>query len=145
MSARVSPATAPLSEHDYQLLADFRSELRDFLHFSENAAKAVGLHPQQHQALLVICGCSHPDSFTLGELAQRLKIRPHSAVELVNRMEAKGLVRKASDPTDGRRVLLHLTLRSEELLRELSATHKAELVRLAPALKEILTHFEISP
>lgn len=141
--AHDSSSAAPLSEHDYRLLADFRSELRDFLHFSEDAAKAVGLHPQQHQAMLLICGSPHREAMTVGELAQKLKIRHHTAVELVNRMEAEGLVEKATDPTDGRRVLLRLTPLSEHLLRQLSASHKAELARLGPALKEILTHLGI--
>lgn len=145
MSVPPSPSARLLSERDYRLLADFRGELREFLCFSENAAREVGLHPQQHQALLLICGSPGGSSFALGELAHRLKIRHHSAVELVNRMEAKGLVRKAADPADRRRVLLKLTPRSRKLLRELSTSHKAELARLAPALKEILTHFEIFP
>jgi DNA-binding MarR family transcriptional regulator len=143
MVARDLSPSPPLSERDYQLLADFRGELRDFLHFSENAAREVGLHPQQHQAMLVICGAPDRDSISVGELAQKLRVRHHTAVELVNRMAAEGLVQKSPDPADGRRVLLRLTSRSQHLLRQLSASHKAELVRLGPALKEILTHLGI--
>jgi DNA-binding MarR family transcriptional regulator len=133
---------APLSEHDYQLLADFRFELREFLHFSEMAAYDAGLHPQQHQALLVVRGSRHPE-VTVGEIALRLKVKPHTAVELINRMAAEGLVRKVADPQDGRRVLLQLTPRSERLLNKLSSAHKTELARVGPALEEILTHLRV--
>jgi len=131
-----------LSENDYHHLADFRFALREFLHFSELAAEAAGLHPQQHQALLVVRGSRNPD-VTVGEVALRLLIKPHTAVELINRMETEGLVQKKADPNDGRRVLIQLTPRSERLLGRLSVAHKAELTRVGPALKEILTHLRV--
>lgn len=136
-------ASPPLSEGDYRHLADFRSELREFLHFSEAAAHEVGIHPQQHQALLIIRGSRVPDAITVGELALRLKIKPHTALELVNRMVNDGLLVRAADPADGRRILLRLTRRSARLLSRLSAAHKTELARIGPVLKEILTHLQI--
>jgi DNA-binding MarR family transcriptional regulator len=138
-----SRRSAALSGTDYELLAAFRHELREFLHFSEQAARAAGLHPQQHQALLVIRGFPQRDFVTVGELALKLKIKPHSAVGLVARMETEGLVTKAADPEDRRRVLIRTTSRGELALKHLSATHKAELARVGPALKEILTHLKI--
>ena len=133
------------SERDYALLAAFRQELREFLHFSEKAARAAGLHPRQHQALLAVRGYPRRDAVTVGDLAGKLKIRHHTAVELVNRMEAKGLIRKGGDPDDGRRVLVRLTGRGERALEKLSAAHKAELARVGPALKEILSHLQATP
>ena len=143
-TAQPDSASPDLPDRDYQLLADFRFALREFLHFSEEAAQGAGLHPQQHQALLIVRGSRNPD-VTVGEIADRLKVRPNTAVELINRMEAEGLVRKAADPADGRRVLIQLTPRSDRLLGKLSAAHKAELARVGPALKEILTHLKIIP
>jgi DNA-binding MarR family transcriptional regulator len=145
MSSSVPNSSSALSDDDYRHLADFRSELREFLHFSEAAAYAAGIHPQQHQALLMIRGSPQPDVVTVGELALRLKIKPHTALELVNRMVTENLLTTASDPADGRRVLLRLTRPGERLLGKLSAAHKAELARVGPALKEILTHLQILP
>jgi DNA-binding MarR family transcriptional regulator len=126
-------------------LAAFRHELREFLHFSENAARAAGLRPQQHQAMLVIRGFPADGSLTVGEIAAFLKVRHHSAVGLVGRMEANGLVAKVSDPADRRRVQVRLTARGQRTLERLSAAHKAELARVGPALKRILTHLKVLP
>jgi len=142
-SATKSRGPAAPSQTDYELLAAFRHELREFLHFSEQAARAAGVHPQQHQAMLAIRGFPKRDSITVGELALKLKIEPHSAVGLVARMETEGLVTKAADPHDRRRVLIRTTPRGERTLKHLSAAHKAELARVGPALKKILTHLKI--
>src|SRR3974390_70976 len=98
-----------LTKAEYELLADFRRALRQFLVFSENAARANGLAPQQHQALLAIKGFPGRDQVLIGELAERLQIRPHSAVGLANRLVAKGYVLRVTDQTDRRRVHLALT------------------------------------
>jgi DNA-binding MarR family transcriptional regulator len=145
---KTSPQHRPslrFSEADYALLAAFRHELREFLHFSEKAARTAGVRPQQHQALLIIRGHPHGDAVTVGELALKLKTKHHSAVELVARMEKEGLVAKAADPEDGRRVLVRLTAQSERVLKKLSAAHKAELARVGPALKKILIHLKSIP
>ncbi len=136
--------TAPrraLEQPDYQALAAFRHALRVFVEFSEGAARAAGLTPQQHQALLAIKGTAGPDGLSVGELAEHLLIRPHSAAELVNRLNHAGLVRRASDPADRRRVLLHLTPEAEHILHELSATHVEELHRIRPALERLIARF----
>jgi DNA-binding MarR family transcriptional regulator len=130
---------------DYRHLAEFRHELRQFLHFSESAARGAGILPQQHQAMLVIHGFSPRAHLAVGELAAYLKIMHHSAVGLVTRMQAKGLVAKASDPADRRRVLVRLTARGVKTLQKLSAAHKSELARLGPALRQILIHLETLP
>jgi DNA-binding MarR family transcriptional regulator len=118
-------------------LSEFRYLLRCFLEFSENAARTFGLTPRQHQALLAIKGFPAGRA-TITDLAERLRIRHHSAVELVDRLAKAGLVSRRFDARDHRRVLLCLTDLAENYLAELSATHLEELARLKPILKRIL-------
>jgi DNA-binding MarR family transcriptional regulator len=119
---------------DYQSLAELRYQIRRFLHFSEQAARKADVEPRQHQFLLALKGL--PDNMrpTIGVLADRLQIRPHSTVELVNRLSNAGLVKRRHDSDDGREVLLKLTSRGEAVLRELSLHHRAELQSAGPAL-----------
>jgi DNA-binding MarR family transcriptional regulator len=119
---------------DYQALADFRFEIRRFLNFSERLAHAAGIEPQQHQALLVIKGLPAHRVATIGVLAERLLIQHHSAVELVNRLEAKGLLRRARSAADRREVVLTLSHRGETLLKQLTHPHRAELQSARPRL-----------
>jgi DNA-binding MarR family transcriptional regulator len=128
----------PLTQQDYRLLSDFRYLLRRFLEFSEVAADATGLTSRQHQVLLAIKGFPGGDSPTIGQLAERLRIQHHSAVELANRLAEAGLVTRHHDPNDRRRVLLGLTGSGEHHLFRLSAIHLEELRRLRPALQQIL-------
>lgn len=120
------------------MLAEFRYLLRDFLEFSEKAAKDAGLTPRHHQALLVIKGYGDGRPVTIGDLATRLKIRHNTAVELANRLVDHGLVERDQDVTDQRRVLLRLTATAEARLGELSSAHLDELSRIKPMLEEIL-------
>jgi DNA-binding MarR family transcriptional regulator len=133
--------TGRLSPTDYARLAEFRYLLRQFLIFSEQAADRAGLTAQQHQALLAIKGFGAAQPLTIGELASRLGIKHHSAVGLVDRLLAKSLVRRQPGAQDRRHVVLRLTSRAEQLLARLSATHRAELQRLAPLLQTLLVHF----
>ena len=130
----------PLSKPEYQLLADFRYALRQFLHFSEESARAVGVEPQQHQALLAIKGFPERDRITIGELAERLQIKHHSAVELAGRLVTNELAAREPDPADRRQVYLTLTTHGEALLGQLTAAHRAELQRLGPELRALLSH-----
>ncbi|MGA8223556.1 MAG: MarR family transcriptional regulator [Candidatus Acidiferrales bacterium] len=131
-------------EIDYGALADFRYEIRRFLNFSERAARAAGVEPQQHQALLAIKGLGHESRATVGWLAGRLEIRHHSAVELSDRLEARGFVRRSRGEADRREVVLQLTRAGERFLRELSVTHGRELrtagPRLVKALRAAIIH-----
>jgi len=127
-----------LSTTEYQALAEFRYQLRNFLAFSEQAARAVGLEPQQHQLLLTLKGASAQEKVTIGDLADRLKIQHHSAVELINRVVEHDLVRRCRDEQDQRRVLVTLTPHGEEVLRRLSLLHRAELRMAGPALVQAL-------
>ena len=119
---------------DYAALADFRYEIRRFLNFSEQAARAAGIEPQQHQALLAIKGRPAGFAATVGVLAERLQIRHHSAVELSRRLEARGLIRRSRSGSDRREVQLHLTPRAEKLLGKLSLAHRDELRGIEPRL-----------
>lgn len=143
MATKVARAA---SEHlDYRTLSEFRYQLRCFLEFSQHAARGIGLTARQHQALLAIKGFAHGDSVTVRDLAERLRIRHHSAVELAGRLAEAGLIVRAHDPDDGRRVVLNLTAAAEERLAELSAAHLDELQRLRPALLQILSLLERHP
>ncbi|MGA7853980.1 MAG: MarR family transcriptional regulator [Candidatus Acidiferrales bacterium] len=127
------------SNIDYHALADFRFEIRRFLHSSERIVRAAGLEPQQHQALLAIKGLPAHRVATVGVLAERLLVQHHSAVELVNRLETKGLLRRARGADDRRSVLLTLTRRGEKLLKQLALTHRAELKTARSKLLQALT------
>ena len=123
-----------LTLNDYQSLAELRHQIRCFLHFSETAARAAGLEPRQHQLMLSLKGLPHQVRPRIGELAERLQIQHHSAVELVNRLAAGGYVRRQRGGQDRREVLLSLTAKGEKVLRELSLHHRAELQNAGPAL-----------
>ena len=131
-----------LSLRDYQELAEFRHQLRRFLHFSEEQARAQEMEPQQHQALLALKGMPPDTRPTIRELAGRLLLRHHTTVELVNRLETAGFVRRTPDATDGRVILLQLTPKGAKKLRALSLAHRDELSvrgpQLARALRAIL-------
>jgi len=127
-----------LSGEDYQLLAAFRKTLREFLHFSEEAAVEAGVTPKQHQAMLLIRGTLGDQSVIIRDLAQHLHIKHQSAVGLFNRMEKADLILKEHDPADRRRIFLRLTRRGEHLLAGLSSAHKSELKRIGPTLDVIL-------
>jgi DNA-binding MarR family transcriptional regulator len=128
-----------ITDADYRALSEFRYLLRRFLEFSQNAAKGVGLQPRHHQALLAIKGFPSSKPVTVGDLAERLRIRHHSAVELVDRLEEAGLVVRQPDSNDHRRVFLDLTERANADLAELSAAHLDELSRIEPMLSKVLS------
>ena len=133
--AKSRPAIKPA---DYQRLSEFRYLIRRFLEFSQVQAEGAGLTPRQHQALLAIKGYPGGGPVTVGDLAERLRIRHHSAVELVNRLGEAGLVERDQDRDDHRRVLLRLTGRADDCLAELSAAHLDELSRIEPMLRRLL-------
>lgn len=129
-----------LTDDDYTALADFRHALRSFQAFSEANAANVGLTPQQHQALLAIRAAS-PAEVTVGVIAERLILKPHSATGLVDRLEALELVTRHEARVDRRRAILRLTPKADKLLATLSATHREEIGRLKPLLAELLAKF----
>lgn len=124
------------------MLSQFRHALRRFLKFSEAAVRKVGLTPTQQQALLAIRGFPDRDYVTNGELAERLHIKHHSAVGLVNRLESQGLITREKGGKDKREVYVSLTEKGVELLEQLTAVHREELKQIAPQLREILERLE---
>jgi DNA-binding MarR family transcriptional regulator len=138
VGAKKSQPQRRLGKRDYESLSAFRYALRRFQRFSERAAEAVGLTPQQHQALLAIKGFPGREQVTNGELAERLQIKHHSVVGLVNRLEAQGLIAREQGDSDRREVYVTLTGRGAELLEQLTAVHREELRHIAPQLGAIL-------
>jgi DNA-binding MarR family transcriptional regulator len=138
--ALLSTRAPALKALDYAALARFRLELRRFLGFSERVSHAVGLEPQQHQLLLALRGFTSTEQLpTIGNIAEWLLIQHHSAVELVDRAAARGLVQRQPDPDDRRRVLVELTADGDAVLAELSIQHREELENSAPALIDALS------
>ena len=138
-SPSLSNARKPLTDTDYRHLAEFRYLLRQFLAFSEDAARRAGLSPQQHQALLAIKGSG--GRLTVGELAARLAIKPNSAVGLTDRLVDSELVLRQSNSKDRRRVELTLTAIASRKLADLSQSHRTQLKRLAPMLAPLLKNW----
>lgn len=130
-----------LRRADYQLLAAFRRELRQFLAFSEQVAQATGLPTQQYQALLAIKGHPGRERMAVGDLSRELHIALHSGSELVERLVAKGLLLRAPDPRDRRRVLLSLTPAADKIISQMARTHLEELRRMQPTLLSLLERF----
>jgi DNA-binding MarR family transcriptional regulator len=126
------------SQADYRALSDFRHAIRCFLEFSQTAARDVGLTARQHQALLAVMGYPDPDGVTIGGLANRLRLKHHSTVELVDRLTQLDLVRRVPDSKDRRKVFLTLTKKAEDLLNRLSAVHLDELRRIEPVFTSLL-------
>jgi DNA-binding MarR family transcriptional regulator len=139
VSRKESRVHGPMTKAEYELLASFRYRLRQFLRFSEEAARAVGIEPQQHQALLAVKGFPGRDWVTIGELAEQLQIRHHSAVGLVNRLVARDWLVRMSARGDRRQVRVTLTSQGSALLEQLAASHKEELRRLRPHLRLLIS------
>jgi DNA-binding MarR family transcriptional regulator len=128
------PRRATLSSADYRALAAYRHALRRFLHFSTEAARAAGVSQQQYQALLALKAAPGRALLTVGELADVMHVRHHSAVGLVDRLAGRGQLRRVPDTADRRRVRVRLTAAGEKVLQRLAASHREELRRLGPQL-----------
>lgn len=136
-----------LGDAEYRSLLQFRTGIRRFLHWSAQQAEAAGLTPAQHQLLLAVRG--HKDERgqtigpTIGDIAGYLFLRHHSAVGLIDRAEAAGLVQRVEDQEDRRVVRLRLTPRGEGILVQLSRLHLEELSRLAPEIRTLWTGLDV--
>lgn len=135
---RLSSSARPLTKEDYELLAEFRYTLRKFFGFSEAAALGHGVTPQQYQALLAIEGFPGRNWVTMGELAEQMQVAHHSAVGLVDRMEALRLLRRTTSKEDRRRVHVALTARGLAVLEKLYRAHRDELQSVGPRLVGLL-------
>lgn len=131
-------AGGTLSIGEYRDLAEFRRQIRRFVHFSELKAKDHGLEPQQHQLLLVVRGLPKEAKPTIGEIASRLFIQHHSAVELVNRLEHTGAISRHVADHDKREVWVRLTPAGRAILRKLALAHRTELQKSGPELASAL-------
>jgi DNA-binding MarR family transcriptional regulator len=123
-----------LTKQDFEALARFRFGIRCYLRFSEETVRSHGVTPQHYQLLLALKGFPARQWATVGELAERLQLRHHSVVELVDRAQNQGLVKRAPDPGDARVVRVLLTKEGNRILGRLSALHRDELRRMEPSL-----------
>jgi DNA-binding MarR family transcriptional regulator len=130
---------APVSVSDYRALAAFRYELRCFLAFSEQAARAAGIEPQQHQLLLAIGGLPPGLRPNIRTLAERLCVQHHTTVALVDKLEQRKLVQRERSSEDKRQVLVSLTKDGTKLLRQLSRLHRRRLQSVGPEMVEALS------
>ncbi len=133
-----TPSETKLAKADFELLAEFRYALRRFLGFSERAAGERGITPQQYQVLLAIEGYPGRNWVTMGELAEQMQVAHHTAVGLVDRMEAHKLVKRSPSAADRRRVEVSLTARGARILDQLYRVHRAELRTVGPRLAGLL-------
>jgi DNA-binding MarR family transcriptional regulator len=124
-----------ISKRDYEAMAEYRYAIRRFLRFSEEAARANGVTPQQYQLMLAIKGYPGREHANITELAERMQLDHHSTVGLVDRTEERGLVRREQDTIDRRQVHVHLTPEGSALLRKLAATHREQLSRMHQDLR----------
>jgi DNA-binding MarR family transcriptional regulator len=127
-----------ISHEEYRRIAEFRYRIRQFLHFSEEAARANGIEPQQHQLLLAVKGLPPGSRPTIKAVSSRLCLRHHSTVELANRLVAHGAITRRHSDEDAREVLLELTPHGEQILRELHLLHWRELQSAGPSLTDSL-------
>jgi DNA-binding MarR family transcriptional regulator len=134
-SSVLLPGNRKLTDHDYKALLEFRSSLRRFLHWSGSEARRAGLTPTQHQVLLAIRGHGDRRGPTIGDVAEWMMLRHHSAVELVDRVEKAGLARRISEAGDQRLVRVRLTAKGHGKLEQLSRAHIEELSLLQPGQK----------
>ena len=141
LQGRMPVTKKSLTDADYRVLADFRGTLRNFLAFSEERAAEVGLRPQHHQALLAV-RAAKPGKATIGYIAERLMLKPHSASGLVDRLEALELLERRVSPDDRRQAQLILTDKADAMLALLSVTHREEIRRLRPMLTDLLARIE---
>ena len=123
-----------LTLSDYRALAEFRHQIRRFLHFSELAVQGAGLERGQYQLMLAIKGMPAGVRPRIRELANQMQIQHHSTVELINRLELRGYVRRERAQDDRREVLLALTSKGQRVLAELALHHREELRNAAPSL-----------
>jgi DNA-binding MarR family transcriptional regulator len=129
-------ASTRLTDADYERLLEFRTELRRFLQWSEEQARAEGLTTAQHQLLLAVRGHASPPAPTIGDVAESLLLRHHSATGLVDRTVSAGYLRRAQDPADHRVVRLEITRAGAAKLARLSRRHLEELQRLRAGVLE---------
>lgn len=134
-----------MTKSDFEALARFRFGIRRYLRFSEDTVRELGLTPQHYQLLLALKGFPERDWASIRELADRLQLRHHSVVELVNRAQDQGLVLRSPHPNDARAVRVSLTKNGEKVISRLASLHRDELRRLGGVLTLPMWHDEQAP
>ena len=134
MKRRARTKRHPVDEVDYETLADLRYHIRRFLRTREEAARAAGIEPQQYLLLLQVRGLARLRPVTIGALAERLQARHHAAVQLVDRLAERGMVRRRRAESDRRGVVIEITRRGAAVLRRLALSSLTELRTEGPAL-----------
>lgn len=134
-----------IRQTDYELLAEFRHQLAVFLRRRRQAAEAAGLEAQQYELLLAIKGYAHGRAPTISQIAERLQIQHHSAVELVDRLVRKGLVRRRRSPRDRRAVLVSITSSAQRAMEQVVRYSLAQLRLEVPELLKALARLLESP
>ena len=126
-----------LHSEDYQALAEFRYLLRKFLRFSKDFLRTTaGLNPEQYEALLAVKAFAAPVGLTISELSERLQVKHHSAVNIVDRLVERKLITREAGETDRRRRHVQLTAKGEKLIEELAPVHRKEIrMRSAEMIK----------
>jgi DNA-binding MarR family transcriptional regulator len=127
-----------LSKKEYEILAEFKRHLRFFLKYNEESAEKVGLKPQQYLALLAIIGFAGDHPITIGELAEQLLIQPHSAGEMVKRLEQNNLVTRKNSSDDGRMIYVSVTPYGMKIMDELAEAHREELEQMPGIISNLL-------
>jgi DNA-binding MarR family transcriptional regulator len=130
-----SSTTRRAKDSDYRALAEFRYHIRKYLDFSDEAAKAAGMEPKQYQLLLAIRGLPQAVEPTISTLAEQVRGRHHSTVELVDRAEANGLVKRTRA---GTRVFVQLTRKGDRVLARAVEQRLKELRVAGPLLVQAL-------
>ena len=126
----------PLNDVEYMALAEFRYQIRKYLRYMEEHARQMGHNPQQYQLLLAIKGLPKDMSPTISAVAERMQLNHNSIVELVDRCEERGLIRRARSVSDRRQVTLAITPEGEALMRQLAAGGRQLLRTIGPILSE---------
>jgi DNA-binding MarR family transcriptional regulator len=128
-----------------QAMAELRYQIRLFLRFSENAARQAGIEPQQYQLLLAVKGLPHNLKPSIGVLAERMQLQPHSTVGLIDRLVERGFLLRLRATSDRRQVLIKLTHDGEQLLRKLALHHLDELRSVRPKFRNVLQSLSEEP
>ena len=128
--AAPKPKTLALNKHDFEILSDFRYQIRKFERFSEDVTHRHGLTPLQYLLLLHVKGYPGRDWATVGELAERLQAQQHGVVALISRCEKLGMVERRRSADDGRRIEIHLLKDGEKVLTKLAQLHRTELLSM---------------
>jgi DNA-binding MarR family transcriptional regulator len=135
----------PLGEAEYTALAEFRYQIRRFLRHMEEQVREVGINPQQYQLVLAVKGLPQDQAPTIARLAERMQLNHNSMVELVDRSQRSGLIRRGPAGSDRRQVALSITAKGEAMLRQLGSAAREELRVSGPSLIESVRRLTEGP